>query len=396
MPDGTGLRPAPTRTAQATVLAAATLTIMAAAIIAPSLPAMADAYADTPGAETLVQLALTVTSLAIAVGAPAAGMAADRLGRRPVLLTGLVLYAAAGTASLYVTDLSLLLATRALLGIAVAAIMTVITTLIADWFTGPRRARMLGLQQAFASIGGVVFLPLAGVLAGLDYRAPAWIHALSLAVVPFALSAVPEPIRRDTDPARRAGFRVPGRVLVVYALALTLTLVFFLAPTQLPFLLPDFGAGPAVTGAVIAVSTLTGAVGAFAYAAVRRRVGSTTITCASVALLATGWLVIGTAGTLWAVVAGLLIGGTGVGLAVPNLNLILTEVTPPDARARALSGLVTAIFLGQFASPLIAAPLIEVSGIAGTFTWTAIACLAFLAAATSFLVRTPHRKEEDR
>jgi MFS family permease len=393
------LRRPPTRTSQATVLAAATLTIMAAAIIAPSLPAMARAHAGTPGADVLVRLALTVTSLAIAVSAPAAGLVADRLGRRPVLVTGLVLYAVAGTAGLYVTDLRLLLVTRATLGVAVGAIMTAIGALIADWFDGPRRARLLGLQQAFASIGGVVFLPLAGVLAEADFRAPSWLYAVSVAIVPFAILAVREPQARTgtgaAPPLVPAGRGLPAGVLPVYTLALAMTMVFFLAPTQLPFLLADLGAGPAATGAVIAGSTLTGAAGALVFPASRRRAGGAAVTAVSVALLGAGWLVIGTAGATVPVVAGLLIGGVGVGLAVPNLNLRLAELAPPERRGRVLSGLVSAIFLGQFLSPLAAQPLIEVSGVAGTFTWTGIASAAGAIAAASRLVRSPHQGKGD-
>jgi MFS family permease len=386
------VRESPTRTAQAAILAAATLTIMAAAVIAPSLPAMATAYAGTPGADVLVRLALTVTSLAIAVSAPAAGLVADRLGRRPVLVTGLVIYAAAGTAALYVTDLRLLLVTRVLLGVAVGGIMTAIGALITDWFDGPRRARFLGLQQAFASIGGVVFLPLAGLLAETHYRAPSWLYAVSAAIVPFAVLAVRETSERTSAPGRTRE-RTPAGVAAVYALALAATLVFFLAPTQLPFLLRDYGVGPAMTGTVIAVSTVTGAVGALLFPVLRRRMGVAAITTASVALLGAGWLVIGTAGTTVLVVVGLLVGGVGVGLAIPNLNLRLTELAPPERRGRVLSGLVTAVFLGQFLSPLAAQPLIEVSGVAGSFTWTGIACVA---GAITLQIRSQQRKDAIR
>jgi MFS family permease len=398
----------PGAVARATVLAAATLTIMAAAIIAPSLPAMEQAYAGTPGVEVLVRLTLTITSLAIAISAPVAGMVADRFGRRPVLVTGLVLYTAAGTAALYVGDLRLLLATRALLGVAVGAIMTAIGAMITDWFDGQRRARYLGLQQAFASLGGIVFLPLAGLLAEQDYRAPAWTYAAAIGIVPFAALAVPESRRAAPEPGTPAspaaptarGRRpIPAGVLPVYALALAATLVFFLAPTQLPFLLDDLGAGPAMTGLVIAGSTLAAAAGALVFPPLRNRLGSPQINTTSVALLSIGWLLIGTAGSIPLVVAGLLVGGTGVGLAVPNLNLRLTELAPSEHRGGILSGLVTAVFLGQFLSPLAAQPLIEVSGVAGTFTWTGIAgaagVIAAVIAAAPRLIRPSHRVKEE-
>ncbi|WP_017624805.1 MFS transporter [Nocardiopsis chromatogenes] len=383
----------PSLPARAAVLAAATMTIMAAAIIAPSLPAMREEFSGTPGADLLVRFALTITSLAIAVSAPASGLVADRVGRRPLLVGGLVLSAVSGTAGFLVTDLYVLLATRALLGVAVGGIMTAVGAMITDWFDGPRRATFLGAQQAFASLGGVVFLPLAGVLAAVDWRAPFWIYAVSAAVAVFAIAALrTEPPagrpaaapRRSPGPHRRT---MTGRVLGVYALALVATLVFFMAPTQLPFLLSGHGSGPALTGAVIAGSTLTSALGALAFPALRRRLAPAAITALGVALLGAGWLLVGTAGAVGAVgpvaliAAGLLVSGAGVGITVPDLNLRLSELAHPERRGRVLSGLVTAVFLGQFLSPLIVQPLIRTTGLAAAFTWTGGALAAGAAVA---------------
>ncbi|WP_017557269.1 MFS transporter [Nocardiopsis baichengensis] len=380
-------RQEPSRPARAAVLAAAMMTIMAAAIISPSLPAMREVFADTPGADLLVRSALTVTSLAIAASAPLSGLVADRVGRRPLLVSGLVLAAVSGTAGLLVTDLYVLLATRALLGVAVGGIMTAVGALITDWFDGPRRASFLGLQQAFASLGGVAFLPLAGVLAAVDWRAPFWIYAVSAGVAAFAIGALrAEPrIRRTGHAEHAAASRRPprppvrtttGRILGVYVLALVATLVFYMAPTQLPFLLSGHGTGPALTGAVIAGSTLTSAVGALAFPALRCRLTPSAITAISVALLGAGWLLVGTAGTVGPIAAGLLVGGVGVGFIVPNLNLRLSELARPDRRGRVLSGLVTAVFLGQFLSPLAVHPLVHATGLAAAFTWTGIAMAA--------------------
>ncbi|MFI9454330.1 MFS transporter [Amycolatopsis sp. NPDC052450] len=377
----------PTRLARGTVLAAAPLTIMAAAIIAPSLPAMREVFAGTPGSDLLVRLALTVTSLAIAISAPLSGLVADRLGRRPLLLAGLGLYAISGTAGFFVSDLPLLLATRAGLGLAVGAIMTAVSTLITDWYSGERRASFLGLQQAFASLGGVVFLPAAGLLATVDWKAPFWIYSASAIVAVFAIVSLREPARSAPAVSASERTRPPARIIGVYVLALVATLVFYMAPTQLPFLLAGFGSGPAVIGAVVAGSTVTGVAGALAFSRLRERLSPTAITTFSVALLGAGWLVIGTAGTVAPVVAGLLVGGLGVGLVVPNFNLRLAEFAPPAQRGRVLSGLVTGIFLGQFLSPLVVQPLVQGIGISAAFTWTGVAMGAGAALAALFTNR---------
>ncbi|MFC8046689.1 MFS transporter [Nocardia sp. NPDC057353] len=369
-------RAAPGLPALATVLAAAALTLMAAAVIAPALPAMATAYAGTPGAELLVRLAVGITSLAIAVSAPLAGALADRVGRASLLTGGLLLYAVSGTAGWFLTGLPALLGSRILLGIAVGAVMTAVAATLTDWYEGPRRALWLGRQQAAASLGGVVFLPLAGVLAGIDWRLPFWLHA---AAAPIAVAAAlllrdgPPAAPNTPDPVRGQG-NTAG-ILGIYLLALTATLAFFMAPTQLPFLLTEQGAGPAAVGVIVAGSTLTSIAGALLFPRLRARLTPTAVTAASLALLGLGWLVAGTAAHPAQVLAGLLIGGLGVGAVVPDLNTRLGELAPPHRRGRVLSGLVTAIFLGQFLSPVVLAPLVARIGIEGAFTTTGLALL---------------------
>ncbi|MEU7140324.1 MFS transporter [Nocardia sp. NPDC046473] len=367
----------PARIARATVLAAATLTVMGPAVIAPSLPGMREAFSAVAGADVLVRLVLTVTSLAIGLSAPLAGMAADRIGRKPLLVGSLALYAVAGVAGFFVEGIGVLLVTRAMVGVAVGGIMTAVSAIITDWFQGPKRASFLGLQQAFASIGGVVFLPLAGLLAASNWKLPFWIYGVGAVILPFALLALREQQRdKVSGPAsgNTAGSRSPilRPITGLYLLAFLVTLAFYMAPTQLPFLLAQLHIGPALVGAVIAATTVSSVAGALSFPALRGRWSPSVLTAASIALLGAGWILVGTAGAVAQVVVGLLVGGFGVGLAVPNLNLRLSELAPAATRGRILSGLVTAIFLGQFVSPLILAPLIHATSIGGAFLWSGI------------------------
>ena len=86
---------------KATLLAAAMMTIMAGATIAPGLPGMLEQFKSIPGADLLVRLVITTTALAVAIAAPFAGLLADRIGRKPLLVFGLILYVIAGTSGAY-------------------------------------------------------------------------------------------------------------------------------------------------------------------------------------------------------------------------------------------------------------------------------------------------------
>ncbi|MGG5258337.1 MFS transporter [Phycicoccus avicenniae] len=367
--------PVPGRLVVATLLAASTLTIMAAAVISPSLPQLGAALGAGPDADVLVRLALTITSLGIAVTALVVGTVSDRVGAVPVLVGGLVVYAVAGVAGAFVPSLTWLLVTRVLLGVGVAGVMTSVSTIITQAFRGERRSRLIGLQQTFASLGGVVFLPLAGWLSTLAWNAPFWIYAAGALVLPLALLAFPparwtRPAAPPTAPSgdgRAAGRRTGARVALVYVVAALGTLVFFMAPTQLPFLLTDRGVPATTIGVVVAASTASGALSATLFSRVRARLDQVGVTTLSLVLLGVGWLVVGTVPTTAGAVAGVLVGGLGVGLVVPNLNLWVADLVPPARRGRALGGLVSAIFLGQFLSPVLLVPMISALGAARTF-----------------------------
>ncbi|MBR7741844.1 MFS transporter [Phycicoccus sp. BSK3Z-2] len=364
----------PGRLVIGTLLAASTLTIMAAAVISPSLPALGPALGSGSDDGVLVRLALTITSLGIALTAVVVGSASDRLGPVPVLLGSLALYAVAGVAGAFAPSLAVLLVTRVLLGIGVGGVMTSISTLITREFDGEERRRYIGLQQTFASLGGVVFLPLAGWLSTIAWNAPFWIYAAAAAVLPFAAVAFrsrQRPAPSATPPRPGSGAPMPQRavhqVLGILVVAGVGTLVFFMAPTQLPFLLADRGASATLIGIVVAASTASSAVAAALFPQVRRHLDQVGVTAVSLVLLGLGWVVVGMTSFTAVLFIGVLVGGLGVGLVVPTLNLWIVDLVPAERRGRALGGLVSAIFLGQFLSPLVLAPLVSRIGVADAF-----------------------------
>jgi len=132
-------------------------------------------------------------ALIIAFSAPFSGFLADKAGRKSLLIFGLILYAIAGNTGLYLSDLYLLIAGRALLGIAVAAIMLASVTLVGDYFIDKARSRFLGIQASFMAAGGIVFLVSEGLLADIHWRWPFAIYAVSLGILFMALLFIHEP-----------------------------------------------------------------------------------------------------------------------------------------------------------------------------------------------------------
>lgn len=110
----------PGRAVTLAVLGLASMTIMANATVASSLPGLREHYAAVPHIDTLAGLILTLPSLAIVLSAGLMGVLIDRWDRQKLLLVTAALYAIGGTSGLWAESLWGMLAGRLALGLGVA------------------------------------------------------------------------------------------------------------------------------------------------------------------------------------------------------------------------------------------------------------------------------------
>ncbi|MBN9747100.1 MFS transporter [Amycolatopsis sp. A1MSW2902] len=380
----------PPRSLLATLLGVSTMTIMASATITPALPGMQQHFAAEPHAELLVRLVLTLPGLAIMVSAPLLAKLSGRTGRVPLLLACLALYTVGGGSGLLLDSLPALLVGRAVLGIGIAGIMTTSTALIADHHDPEEHGRVLGLQGAAMGFGGVVALLLGGLLAALDWRGPFAIYLLAIPMLVLVLRFVPDAPVQPTDPADTTTAASPWqpRLLGLYALIFIGVVVFYTVPTQAPFWLAEVGgAGPAVAGALIAAVNLVMTLVGLNFRRLRARWSFPALAIAMFAAFAVGLVVLGTASALWTAALGMVVVGLGIGLQNPTVNGWLVSTASPGVRTRALGLLTSALFLGQFSSPLIAQPVIDAVGMGTTFVLAGA-----LAAAIGIVVAVIHRR----
>jgi MFS family permease len=352
------------RAVRFTLLLTGTMTIMAGATISPALPALADHFQASPNVAYLSRLLITLPSLVIAIFAPLAGLVIDRFGRKRLLIAGITLYGFAGSAGVMLDTLPGILASRALLGLAVAAVMTVSSTLMGDYFSGRVRERFMGFRQGFIQYGGVVFLTLGGILATLDWRAPFLVYLLAFAILPLAIFFLFEPDSSQIASERNAKDATKPPYLMIgmlYGIGIVHSIAFYMGPTQLPFFLRDLGVlSPTVAGLAMALISLASAsVSMFAFAWFRRVFHRDTIfVIAFVGFGVSYWLMTALT-TLTPILFVLALTGAALGLLFPNLSLWVLEIAPDRMRGRILGGLATSIFVGHFFSPLVSQPIAD-------------------------------------
>lgn len=357
------------------VLFASSLTVLAGAVIAPALPRIEAHFAGLPGAEAehvalQARLLLTLHGLAIACSGALAGWCVDRFGRRGPLALGALLYALCGSAGLWADALSPLLFSRLGLGLGVALVMTSATAIIGDRFQSADRGRFLGWQATAMALGGICYLITGGLLAGLSWRGPFAIYLVALPLVLLVWPLVPPRLQQRHDGDREGATPdTPwGGIAGVMLLAFIGMSGFYLIPVQIPARVElHYGLPPVAAALVIGGNTVVSAGASLAYGRLAARYAPAVLGGAGLLLMGLGHLLSASVDALAVLVAGVALHGLGMGLIMPNHMAWAARLAPIGSRGRALGGVTAALFLGQFASPILAEPLRRASGFTGLF-----------------------------
>ncbi|HEV8081878.1 MAG TPA: MFS transporter [Chitinophagaceae bacterium] len=367
-----------------TLLLVSSLTIISVITISPALPQMTIAFSDVKNAAFLVKLVLTIPALIIAIFSPITGRLIDRYGRLRILWFSLALYAISGSAGYYLNNIYHILISRAVLGLSVGMSMTIVITLIADYFEGMERQKFVGLQIAFMSLGGILFIGLGGILADVGWRYPFLIYLFSLMVLPLAIMFLEEPAIVQKNKLVNKHMKAPGIIWMLFFNTMFMWIVFFLIPVQIPFHLKSLGVEKnSLIGAAIATSTAFSAVSSFSYSKIKSRFSFLSVFAIGYFLMAAGFVCISISHSYLLVVIAMILSGLGMGMMIPNTNMWVMKIVPPEIRGKEIGKLTTFWFFGQFLSPIIIFPVLKTLSLSSTFMLAAgfllLMSLGFLA-----------------
>jgi len=183
------------------LLLTSSLTIMVGTVIAPSLNEISKHLGFTSNPGWLI----TLPSLGVVLFAPIMGRIIDRKGPYLVICLGLIPYALLGVAGAVLNNIYLVIADRLLLGAATAAIQASGSGLIAEFYNGEKRVKMMAWQGMSIEIGGVVFLTLGGILGELGWQFPFLIYLIGIVCLIFIVMYIPRLQRSKVKDAEEIG-----------------------------------------------------------------------------------------------------------------------------------------------------------------------------------------------
>jgi EmrB/QacA subfamily drug resistance transporter len=202
------------------------MTFLDVSIVNVSLPTIERELHIT---ESYLQYVVTAYGTVIGGFLLLGGRLADTFGRRRMLRTGLLVFAAASLLAGLAHGSTLLITARGLQGLGAALIAPAALSLLTNTFAeGPARNRALGVWGGISGLASVAGVMLGGLLTqGPGWR---WIFFINVPIGVAAALAAPLIVPESRDVARRRTFDTAGAVvltaglvLLIYTLGQTVT-----------------------------------------------------------------------------------------------------------------------------------------------------------------------------
>lgn len=341
-----------------TLLLLAMTTSMSNVAIVTMLPHLKDYFKNVDNIEFYSRLMLTLPSLVIALLAPILGHFIFRFGKKKSVLIALFFFSLFGSSGLYLDSIENLLISRAFFGLCVATLMIVSTSLVGDYFKEQDRHKFMGYQSAFMGVGGIFFVMGGGFLSDISWRFPFAIYLIGLILLPMVFFNLKE-VKIETDKKEEIG-QISSNILFVYFLAFFFMLIFFILPTQIPFLIIEkFHASGSLAGTIIAAAFFCNALGAITFSKLKTKFNFPTIYLIGIFLMATGFSLIGLITNVnYFFFTSPILGFAG-GIMMTNVTAWMLSKTNHEKRVKSSGYFTSAIFLGQFLSPVVFHPIIN-------------------------------------
>ncbi len=380
------------------ILAATAVALLGTPLASPAMPEIARVFAENaqqepfarailnaisilPGDPSVIFLVkfilLSIPALFIILGAPLVGWMSDNIGRKGLLNGSLLIFGISGASGYFADSFFFMFVGRGILGLSIAGIKTATVAMVGDYYEGAERNKVIGWQGSAMKIGGVIFMLLGGFLANFNWQVPFLGYMFAFVILPSGFIALSESLptvsqTRIADSTTSLPAIPFWPAAYVFVSAFLASGLFFITPVQLPFYLRNaFSATPFEMGAAIALGNTVGALTSLVYHKLKARMNFVAIYAVIFFSMALGYFIVAMASSYPVALAGMVVGGIGFGLYVPNHSSWILSIVSAKRRGFGVGLVTTAMFLGQFSAPILVQPFIDPADPAAV--WNAMA-----------------------
>ena len=318
-------------------------------------PVLSSVHAYYPGVDvSLIQMLVTVPTLMAVVVALLTGWLALYISKKKIFLFAALVAGVTGLVPLLSDSFWTLFLFRALYGVALGIVVSLVTALVADFFDGAERVQVMGVQGASVGAGMVLVTTLAGIVGRTDFHNTYYLSILGFVAFFAILLLLPEvPVKRaeggekkrirlNAEVWRMAAFLfAEGFFIIVYTTNLSMHLAGALKG--------DTAVAGMITGVFSAAQILMGVL----LGRISRITGRYTLPVAMFALAAGYLLLVFFPGNLPILLVSAVFCGYSQSVYCAKAMAEVTTVVDQDSTPMASSLMTCALCLSQFVSPVV-------------------------------------------
>lgn len=329
------------------LLAANAMGALGTALVSPVLSSLTDPFGVSAAAIGLMVTAVAAPSIVLI---PLSGLLTDRIGRKPVLVAGLLCFGSGGLGIAFTTDFRLALGLRVVQGIGFAGITPVIITALGDLYEDESEATAQGIRFGVSGLSQALFPAIAGVVVVFAWQYPFLIYGLAIPIALLVILFFREPaaiVATESDERAFEGryvvrlTRLASRPRVLsYLVArgiVVLPFIGFLTYNSLVIGRLQDGS-PGQAGLLVALFSIVYAITSTQAGRITARFGRTTIPLIGAnVLLGGGLAAFALSRSVFAAVLPVVAMGLGVGVTFSLYRSIITGLAPQQFRGGLVS-----------------------------------------------------------
>ncbi|QRG69516.1 MFS transporter [Brevibacillus choshinensis] len=333
---------------------------------------------------TMMGILFSSYAVAMLIATPFFGPISDRIGRRIMLLIGLVGLAISTILFAVSDSLALLITARFVQGLAAAATWPTALALLADLFPPKMRGAIMGIALTAISTGTLLGAPIGGWLFEMSGHRTPFLAAAAFTLINIILVYAflrEETTRSESEKLQVGGFLRHPQVAFIAGIVLLAEISLCLLEPTLPVFMTDkLSITPAAIGLLFAVMTLAYGLIAPVAGALSSRFNPFTLMFVGILSLAVFMPFLVWAGTLWQAALAMALVGASVGFTLSPTLATLGEII--DRGGSGAYGTAYSLFnmfhgVGMVAGPLAGGILTDVLPVSSAIIAVAASIFSF-------------------
>lgn len=372
--------------------------VLGTALVSPLLSSLIGPFGATPSS---IGLMISMFSGPGIIFIPIMGYIADRVGRKPVIMGGLLTYGIAGGAISFTTDFQIVLALRVIQGIGYSGIVPIVITTLGDIYTGTEEAAAQGLRFTSSGLSLTVIPLLAGAIVGIGWQYPFLVFFLTIPVTVLigiyleeptaSVSTDPGNPNRDSSEESKTDSTIRNvrfkrllvltskpelvSIIILRSLAAFVLIGFF---TYISIIVVGLSEGtPQQAGLAVAINSIAFATTASQVGRLSARLPDVIPLTVSTTLIGVGFSIVALSNTTRAILIGSTVLGMGLGVSLTIYRSLVTSYAPDNYRGSIVSVMEMSARFANFLTPIVMGGAIGLTtpifGFENAVRWTSVA-----------------------